>query len=202
MRKYLYFPCVAILALAACDDKSDANQQQSQVAPPSVTETAVQESVARDGSAPVAEVTEISETAAPVTTETQVEAEPAADASAAVEKPAADSAPASVASTAPAAPVETTPAAPPESNAMASSGSTASMTPPVTPSGNPNPAASDKGCGDYNGWVGQKVDEKTIKATGKPYRIVKPGASATTDNPKRLSVEIDPAGTVMRVWCG
>jgi hypothetical protein len=46
MKKYLYLPCVALLALAACDDSSNNNQQQSDGLPPPA---AMQETVVDEG---------------------------------------------------------------------------------------------------------------------------------------------------------
>jgi hypothetical protein len=60
----------------------------------------------------------------------------------------------------------------------------------------------DAAC-NFEGWIGRKVDEAAVKATGRPYRILEPGAMMTMDhNPKRINVEHDGKGTVKRVWCG
>ena len=60
---------------------------------------------------------------------------------------------------------------------------------------------TDESCA-FDSWIGTKLDEETIKAEGRPYRIVKPGDAMTMDhNPDRINVEHSD-GTVMRVWCG
>lgn len=56
---------------------------------------------------------------------------------------------------------------------------------------------------DFPQFIGQRVDEQALKATGRPYRILPPGASATMDfSPARINVEVDDADTVIRVSCG
>jgi hypothetical protein len=55
---------------------------------------------------------------------------------------------------------------------------------------------------DYEGWVGQPLDEAKVKAEDRPYRILKPGDMMTMDhNPQRINVEHEN-GKVTRVWCG
>lgn len=55
----------------------------------------------------------------------------------------------------------------------------------------------------FEGWVGQKVDEAAVKATGRPYRILTPDSMMTMDhNPERINVVHDADMTVTRVWCG
>jgi hypothetical protein len=66
----------------------------------------------------------------------------------------------------------------------------------------PREVFQDAEC-SFESWVGQPVDEAAIKATDRPYRILKPGSMMTMDhNPQRINVEHDDANTVTRVWCG
>ncbi len=61
---------------------------------------------------------------------------------------------------------------------------------------------TDSEC-DFEGWVGKPVDEAAIKATGRPNRIMAPGAMMTMDHsPQRVNVEHDKDMKVTRVWCG
>ncbi len=56
---------------------------------------------------------------------------------------------------------------------------------------------------EFEEWVGKNVDEEGVKATGRKYRILKPGSMMTMDhNPQRINVEHDDNGIVTRVWCG
>lgn len=60
----------------------------------------------------------------------------------------------------------------------------------------------DAAC-SFDGWVGARVDEAAVKATGRPYRILKPDSMMTMDhNPDRINVVHDADMTVTRVWCG
>lgn len=55
----------------------------------------------------------------------------------------------------------------------------------------------------FESWVGAKVDEAAVKATGRPYRILTPDSMMTMDhNPERINVVHDADMTVTRVWCG
>lgn len=192
MKKYLYLPCVAILALTACDDNDSTADQQSQTTtPPSVTEEAVQESIGPDGSAPLAEVT-TPESPAPET--------PAAASNNAVDPTDGD-------------PAYDNQSFPPESDTMGNAGPDADMsaeaTPPAPSPENFNEGSvqkkldPDKTCGDYSDWVGKPLDEAAVKATNSFARIMKPGDPMTMDhNPDRVNVEHDDANIVTRVWCG
>lgn len=52
-------------------------------------------------------------------------------------------------------------------------------------------------------WIGQKADEETVKALGKPYRILGPNSMATMDySPERINVRTDEDGVVLDVTCG
>lgn len=56
---------------------------------------------------------------------------------------------------------------------------------------------------DFTAWVGRKVDEDAVKATGRPYRLLKPDTPVTMDfNPERINVESDDNDIVTRVTCG
>lgn len=56
---------------------------------------------------------------------------------------------------------------------------------------------------EFEEWVGKAVDEDALKATGRRYRILKPGAMMTMDhNPQRINVEHDDKMIATRVWCG
>lgn len=59
----------------------------------------------------------------------------------------------------------------------------------------------DAAC-DYEDWVGKPVDHSALKATGRPFRVLKPGDMMTMDhNPERINVEHDD-NVVTRIWCG
>ncbi len=61
---------------------------------------------------------------------------------------------------------------------------------------------TDADC-DFEEWVGKALDEAAIKATGRPNRVMAPGAMMTMDhNPQRINVEHDKDMKVTRVWCG
>lgn len=67
---------------------------------------------------------------------------------------------------------------------------------PATPSV-PQPAACD-----FSAWTGKPVDESAVKASGRPYRILKPGDMVTQDfSPDRINVEINEQGIVTAVHC-
>lgn len=56
---------------------------------------------------------------------------------------------------------------------------------------------------DFESWIGQKLDEGAVKASGRPYRILTPDSVMTMDHrPDRINVEHDGANNVTRVWCG
>jgi hypothetical protein len=56
---------------------------------------------------------------------------------------------------------------------------------------------------DFKEWIGKPVDEAAVKATGRPYRILKPGDAATMDfSPARIDVITGDDGTVTDVHCG
>ena len=56
---------------------------------------------------------------------------------------------------------------------------------------------------DFSQWVGKPVDEAALVATGRPYRILKPGDAATMDfSPARIDVETGDDGVVTKVHCG
>lgn len=64
------------------------------------------------------------------------------------------------------------------------------------------PAVNEAEC-HYNDWVGKAVDEDAVKATGRPYRVLKPNAMATMDfNPERINVIVDDNDIVTVVRCG
>lgn len=55
----------------------------------------------------------------------------------------------------------------------------------------------------FESWVGAKVDEAAVKATGRPYRILTPDSMMTMDHsPERINVVHDADMIVTRVWCG
>ena len=61
---------------------------------------------------------------------------------------------------------------------------------------------SDATC-DFESWVGKKIDNAAIEATGRPSRILEPGAMMTMDHsPQRINIEHDKDMVVTRVWCG
>ncbi len=59
---------------------------------------------------------------------------------------------------------------------------------------------------DFQQWVGKPIDEAdaAAKATGRPYRILKPGAIVTQEySAERINLHSDEEGkTVMSVTCG
>ena len=64
------------------------------------------------------------------------------------------------------------------------------------------PAITEAEC-SFADWVGHAVNEDTVKATGRPYRILKPNAAATRDfSPERINVLIDDKDIVTAVRCG
>lgn len=64
------------------------------------------------------------------------------------------------------------------------------------------PVLTEAEC-NYNGWVGQPVDEEAIRAVGRPYRILLPDSMATMDfSPQRINVMIDEHNVVTAVRCG
>jgi hypothetical protein len=55
---------------------------------------------------------------------------------------------------------------------------------------------------DFKAWVDQPVDEDVVKATGRPYRILKPGAMVTRDfSADRINVEVNEQSIVTAVHC-
>lgn len=67
----------------------------------------------------------------------------------------------------------------------------------------PVPVPQEESCGDHSEWVGKKVDERKIKRTGKPYRILKPNSMATQDySAQRINVIINDKDIVIEVRCG
>ncbi len=55
----------------------------------------------------------------------------------------------------------------------------------------------------YDDMVGKKVDEVTLKASGKIYRVLAPDSMMTMDhNPDRINVVHDKDMIVTKVWCG
>ena len=68
--------------------------------------------------------------------------------------------------------------------------------------GDEPPAITEAEC-NYNEWVGQSVNEDTVKATGRPYRILGPNSMATMDfSPQRINVIVDDKKVVTAVRCG
>ncbi len=64
------------------------------------------------------------------------------------------------------------------------------------------PVSSEAEC-SYSEWVGHAVDEGSVKATGRPYRILKPDSMATMDySPDRINVIVDDHNVVTAVRCG
>lgn len=180
MNKYLYLPCVALLALAACDDKADKTTAPD-------TQTGM-EQTAPVADAPFAEVTTIPEHAAPVVAAPEHTTAPDA---------------AIVDETGVVARDDTV------GNAGPSAGMDAQDTPPApNPKAFNEEAAAettepDLSCGDHSAWIGQPVDLEAIKATGNPHRIVTPGMPMTMDYRfDRINIEHDDANIVTRVWCG
>lgn len=182
MKKYLYLPCVALLALAACDDAGNGDQQQSEVLPPPATEsTMIDESGAEAVTDPQAVNPEVTspmdggETASPMPgTAGEMDAQG---------ERVGNSGP---------------------SESMSAEG----MPPAPNPESFNETAAeegtkTDMSCGDHTAWIGHPVDEEAVKGLDQPYRIVKPGTPMTMDyREDRINVEHDDADIVTRVWCG
>lgn len=175
MKKYLYLPCLAILALAACDDAGNGNQQQSEVISPP---TAVEETIVEGGYVSP-ETAASAETAAGGVQSSDVVPQTGA----AEGDTMGNSGPSEDMN------VEDTPPAPnPETfnEGVAEESTELNMS-----------------CGDHTAWIGQPVDESAVKATGQIYRIVKPGMPMTMDyRAERINIEHDDANLVTRVWCG
>lgn len=178
MKKYLYLPCVALLALAACDDSGNNTQQQSDVLPPPAV---VEETIVEEGTA----VPEYVPPSADV-----VEEEDAPD----VVAPEAGADEANGERIGNSGPPEGFGAEglPPAPNPESFNEEIAEDATKV-----------DMSCGDHSSWVGNPVDEAAVKELGQPYRILKPGMPMTMDyRADRINVEIDDADTVIRVFCG
>lgn len=63
--------------------------------------------------------------------------------------------------------------------------------------------ADDAAVCDFGGWVGQHVKDIDVKASGRPFRILKPDSMATQDFvPDRINVMVDDSGMVTAVRCG
>ncbi|GEM_PF-3109871 len=74
---------------------------------------------------------------------------------------------------------------------------------PPEQTGEAMPPAEPAPACDFAMWVGQPVNEETVKATGRPYRILPPGSMATMDySAERINVHTDDAGVVTEVTCG
>ncbi len=67
------------------------------------------------------------------------------------------------------------------------------------------PAAVKPACG-FDSFVGRRPDtivEAELKATGRPYRVLKPGSPMTMDfSEQRINLDLDDQGVIRRVWCG
>ncbi len=66
------------------------------------------------------------------------------------------------------------------------------------------PPVMEQAACDFDEWVGKTADEAEAlaKATGRPYRVIKPGQPVTMDySPDRINVEISDDGIVIRVHC-
>ena len=64
------------------------------------------------------------------------------------------------------------------------------------------PAIAEGEC-SFADWVGHAVNEDSVKATGRPYRILKPNAAATMDySPERINIIVDDKDVVTAVRCG
>ena len=64
-------------------------------------------------------------------------------------------------------------------------------------------AANEAACGDFNHWVGQPINEDSVKGLSRPYRIVGPQDPVTMDfNPERINIVIDENRNVLAVRCG
>lgn len=60
-----------------------------------------------------------------------------------------------------------------------------------------------KSCGSHIEWIGQKVNNRALKKTGKTFRILSPDSMMTMDhNPERINVHVDDHGVVEDVKCG
>ena len=67
----------------------------------------------------------------------------------------------------------------------------------------PSHEVEEDGCGDHRNWVGKKVDERAVKATGQPYRILKPNSAVTQDySAQRINVIVNDRDIVIEVKCG
>lgn len=67
----------------------------------------------------------------------------------------------------------------------------------------PSHEVEEDGCGDHRNWVGKKVDERAVKATGQPYRILAPNSAVTQDySAQRINVIVNDRDIVIEVKCG
>ena len=55
----------------------------------------------------------------------------------------------------------------------------------------------------FSWWLGKKPDERAIKETGRPYRILPPGSMATMDYiHNRINIHTDENGMITMIRCG
>ena len=74
--------------------------------------------------------------------------------------------------------------------------------PPVEPMP-PLPGADACGASGLQGLVGQPESVLQTMRFSQPLRIIRPGMAVTMDySPNRLNIELDAAGTIIRVHCG
>lgn len=60
-----------------------------------------------------------------------------------------------------------------------------------------------KDCGSHFDWIGQKVNNRALQKTGKPFRILTPDSMMTMDhNPERINVHVNENGIIEDVKCG
>ena len=72
----------------------------------------------------------------------------------------------------------------------------------LPPDGPLPPEMKPQAC-DFKQWIGTPVDEASVKATGRPYRILNANSMITEDySPSRINVVVDGNNIVTEVHCG
>ncbi len=76
-------------------------------------------------------------------------------------------------------------------------------TPPDPPIDQPVEDTTACGGGPDSNLVGQSVDVLAAMTFPGPIRVIRPGMLITQEyNPKRMNLDVDSKGIIIRVWCG
>ncbi|WP_162891819.1 I78 family peptidase inhibitor [Profundibacter amoris] len=75
--------------------------------------------------------------------------------------------------------------------------------PPDPPIDQPTEDTTACGGGPDSNLVGQSVDVLAAMTFPGPMRVIRPGMLITQEyNPKRMNLDLDNKGIIIRVWCG